>query len=327
MGKSLDQVIADVEKQFGKGTVRSMAEYVDIEKVSSGSIGLDIALGGGYPKGRIIEIYGAESSGKTTTALHAIVEVQKLGKMALYLDYENAIDPYYCECIGVDLSADKFRIINPESTEEGFEIIRKFLDVDEIGAIVVDSVAAMVPKSELQGDFGDSKMGLQARSMSQGMRMLVQGISKSNCVVIFINQTRDKIGVMFGDPTTTTGGNALKFYASQRLKISKSGGEKDSEGEFISITSKIVIEKNKVAPPKRKCEIPIKFGVGYDIVTELINIAAEAEIIQKKGSWFAYGDVKLGQGIEAVRKVFEDNPELFEEVQTKVKLNLGLIEE
>lgn len=671
--KTLDQVISAVDSKFGKGTVRSMEEYVDIEKVSSGSIGLDIATGGGYPKGRIVEIFGAESSGKTTSALHAAVEVQKEGKMVLYLDYENAIDPYYCECIGLDMSAEKFRIINPDCTEDGFEIMRSFLEVDSIGLIVVDSVAAMTPKAELQGDFGDSKMGLQARSMSQGLRMLNQGISKSNCLVIFINQTRDKIGVMFGcfdyktkvlledgstecigkivnqklpvkvmslnretrkyeakkikkyynngkadffykftvkknygngrsyfkctpnhliftssgeisadvievgdyvlskdiyrlsdtqreivygsmlgdgsvkkngvfcighgerqidyckwkqsyfsnittseyknskngwnfetkrdselnllreelykdggrvltkrflekltplsiavwymddaclsgshkkwgygkveisvksydnvyinllkealskfglspkatnkstllfsgeesrkiqelvceyicdnmqyklshhfrnkfnppkhefiesewkptpmkvllkeisvkdskymnkfdieiednhnylvdgvsvhnSPETTTGGNALKFYASLRLKVSKSGGEKDRDGEFVSITSKILVDKNKVAPPKRKCEIPIKFGVGYDKVTELINLATELSIIDKKGSWFSYDDTKIGQGIDSARIMLEDNPELYEEIELKVKTDLGLID-
>jgi recombination protein RecA len=327
MSKKLDQVIGDVEKRFGKGTVRSMEDYVDVEKISSGSIGLDMALGGGYPKGRVIEVYGAESSGKTTTALHAAVQVQKVGKIVLYMDYENAIDPFYCESIGLDISANKFRLVNPDSTEDGFEIMRSFLDVEDIGMIVVDSVAAMTPKAELQGDFGDSKMGLQARSMSQGLRMLTQGISKSNCIVMFINQTRNKIGVMFGSPITTTGGNALKFYASQRLDISKAAGEKDSEGEFTSILSKIKVIKNKVAPPMKKCEIPIKFGVGFDTLSEIIDIATELGIILKKGSWYSYEDSKLGQGKDAVRAIMEDNPEMTDEIERKVKLNLGLLEE
>ena len=327
MGKSLDEIIGDIDKRFGKGYVRHMEEYINIEKVSSGSIGLDLALGGGYPKGRVIEIYGAESSGKSTTALHAAVEVQKIGKMVLYLDYENAIDPEYCEMLGIDMSKDKFRIATPDSTEDGFETIRTFLDYDGLGLVVVDSVAAMVPKAELAGDFGDAKMGLQARAMSQSMRMLCQKISKSSAIVIFINQIREKIGIVFGDPTTTPGGNALKFYASQRLAITKSGGEKDKEGEFVSIISRITVKKNKVAPPMRKCEIPIKFGVGFDKYLELVNIASENEIILKKGSWYSYGDTKLGQGSEAVVLLLQDNPELFEEIDRKVRINLGLIEE
>lgn len=327
MGKSLEEIISDVDKRFGKGYVRHMEEFVDIKKVSSGSIGLDVALGGGYPEGRIVEIYGAESSGKTTTALQAAVEIQKLGKMVLYLDYENAIDPDYCEMIGVDMSKEMFRIVNPDSTEDGFETIRTFLDYDNLGLVVVDSVAAMVPKAELQGDFGDSKMGLQARAMSQSMRMLVQKISKSSAIVIFINQTRQKIGIAYGDPTTTTGGEALKFYASQRLAVTKSGGEKDRDGEFTSIISRITVKKNKVAPPMKKCEIPIKFGVGYDKFSELVNIAAENDIISKKGSWYSYGESKLGQGSEAVAAILEDNPELFEEIDKKVRINLGLLQE
>lgn len=324
MSNKLNDIISKVESQFGKGYVRHMEEYLDIERVSSGSIGLDMALGGGYPKGRVIEIFGAESSGKTTTALHAAVEVQKIGKMVLYLDYENAIDPEYCESIGLDLSKDKFRIANPSTTEDGFEIIRAFLEADEIGLIVIDSVAAMVPRAELNGDFGDSKMGLQARAMSQSLRMLTRSISKSSAIVIFINQTRDKIGVMFGDPTTTTGGNALKFYASQRLDVRKSGGDKDKEGEFVSILSKITVKKNKVAPPMRKCEIPIMFGIGFDKMGELIAIATDLDIINKKGSWYSYGDTKLGQGADSVRVILEDNPELVEELFHKVKTNLGL---
>lgn len=325
MSKSLQEVLNKVEQTFGKGYVRHMEEYLDIERVSSGSIGLDMALGGGYPKGRIIEIYGAESSGKTTTALHAAVQVQKQGKMVLYLDYENAIDPEYCESIGLDLSKEKFRIVNPLTTEDGYELIRSFLEVDVIGLIVVDSVAAMVPRAELTGDFGDSKMGLQARAMSQGLRMLVNSIGKSSAIVIFVNQTRDKLGIVFGSPETTTGGNALKFYASQRLDVKKAGGDKDSDGEFTSIISKITIKKNKVAPPMRKCEVPILFGVGFDKIGELINIASELNIILKKGSWYSYGDTKLGQGADSVRSIMEDNPELFEEIEHKVKLNLGLI--
>lgn len=328
MSKELDSIISGVEKDFGKGSVVNFEENVkDIEFSSSGSIAFDLALGGGYPKGRIIEVFGAESSGKTTAALHAIVEIQKTGKMAVYLDYENALDPFYMEALGVDLSKDKFLLVYPNSTEDGFEIMRRFIKVPEIGIVVVDSVAAMVPKAELQGDFGDSKMGLQARSMSQALRMLVSDIRKSDCIAFFINQTRDKIGVMFGDPTTTTGGNALKFYASQRIKTSKSGGVKDKEGELISNTTKIVVDKNKVAPPKRKCEINIRFGEGFDVITELIDLSVDQGIINKSGSWFSYGEIKLGQGAESVRALLLDNPELYEELSNKLKLNLGLMEE
>ena len=324
MGKKLEDVIKNVEKSFGTGIVRHMEEYVDIPRISSGSIALDAALGGGYPEGRVVEIYGAESSGKTTAALHLAVQVQKLGKVVLYFDYENAIDPEYCEAIGLDLSREKFRISNPSTTEDGFEIIRAFLEVDDIGLIVVDSVAAMVPRAELNGDFGDSKMGLQARAMSQSLRMLTRSISTSNAIVVFINQTRDKIGVVFGDPSTTTGGNALKFYASQRLEVKKAGGEKDKDGEFTSILSKITIKKNKVAPPMRKCEVPILFGIGFDRVGEVISLAVAEGIIAKSGSWYSYDTTKLGQGTDSVRSILDDNPELFEEIEKKVRINLGL---
>ncbi|MCK9544172.1 MAG: recombinase RecA [Novosphingobium sp.] len=325
---TIGNVIASIDKEFGKGTVINFEENVkDIEFISSGSIALDIALGGGYPKGRIIEAYGAESSGKTTAALHAIVEVQKEGLIAVYFDYENALDPVYMASVGVDLSKDKLLIVYPESTEQGFEMMRRFVKAEEVGIIVIDSVAAMVPKSELQGDFGDSKMGLQARAMSQAMRMLVSDIKKSDCIAYFINQTRDKIGVVFGDPTTTTGGNALKFYASQRLRLAKSTSQKDKEGETISTTTKITIDKNKVAPPKRKCQINIRYGEGFDRYIELIEMGVELGIINKSGSWFNYGDVKLGQGQEAVRVMLMDNPELSEEVEHKIRMNVGLIEE
>lgn len=325
---TINNVISSIEKEFGKGTVVNFEENVrDIEFISSGSIALDLALGGGYPKGRIIEAYGAESSGKTTAALHAIVEVQKIGKMAVYFDYENALDPVYMASIGVDLGKDKLQIVYPESTEQGFEIMRRFIKSPEVGIMVIDSVAAMVPKSELQGDFGDSKMGLQARAMSQAMRMLVSDIKRSDCVAYFINQTRDKIGIVFGSPITTTGGNALKFYASQRINLAKSGSQKDKEGDTISTTTKVTVDKNKVAPPKRKCQINIRFGEGFDRFIELIDMGVELGIINKSGSWFNYGDVKLGQGQEAVRVMMLDNPELTEEIEHKIRMNLGLIEE
>lgn len=328
MSKQLDQAISKIDNMFGKGTVVNFEENVkDVEFISSGSIKLDLALGGGYAVGRIIEAYGAESSGKTTAAIHAIVEVQKLGKMAVYLDYENALDPVYMASLGVDFSKEKLLIVYPDSTEQGFEIMKQFVGVEEVGIIVVDSVAAMTPKAELEGDFGDSKMGLQARAMSQAMRMLVSSIKKSDCIAFFINQTREKIGVMFGDPTTTTGGKALQFYASQRLRLAKAGSQKDKEGEFISTTTRVTIDKNKVAPPKRKAEINIRYGEGFDIIQEIIDLGVELDIIKKSGSWFSYGETKLGQGAESVRTIFEDNPELFEEIEHKVRLNLGLIEE
>ena len=324
----LEDVIAAIDKEFGKGTIQNFEDNLkDIELISSGSIGLDRALGGGYPKGRIVEIYGSESSGKTTTALEAIVEVQKLGLIALYVDYENALDPVYCQSIGIDFSKEKWLMCTPKTTEEGIEIVRKFVHVDKIGIIVIDSVAAMVPKAELEGESGDSKMGLQARAMSQGLRLLVNSVNTSKCIVMFINQTRDKIGISFGDPTTTTGGNALKFYASQRLAITKSGGDKDKDsGEAVSINSKITVKKNKVAPPLRVATVPIKFGEGFDKFKELVDIAVELDIIHKSGSWFSYGDTKLGQGSDGVVLLLKDNPELYDEIDNKVRVNLGLAE-
>jgi len=328
MSKELELALASIDKEFGKGTVINFEDVVEgIEFISSGSIAIDMALGGGYPKGRIIEAYGAESSGKSTAALHAAIEVQKLGKMVVYLDYENALDPVYMESLGLDFSKNKLLISYPKTTEEGFEIIKKLVKVPEVGIIVIDSVAAMVPRAELEGDFGDSKMGLQARAMSQAMRMLVGEIKRSDCIVFFINQTREKIGISFGDPTTTTGGNALKFYASQRLRFAKSQSQKDKEGEFVSTTTKITIDKNKVAPPKRIAEINIVYGEGFDVVQEIIDLGVKLEIIEKKGSWFNYGNTKLGQGNDSVKTILLDNPELYEELKHKVKLNLGLIEE
>jgi recombination protein RecA len=224
------------------------------------------------------------------------------------------------ESLGVDFSKDKFRMSCPKSTEEGFEIARKFIKAPEVGIIIFDSVAAMIPKAELEGDFGDSKMGLQARAMSQAMRMLVGEISRSNCIVFFINQTREKIGVVYGDNTTTTGGNALKFYASQRLKFAKSQSQKDKEGDFVSTTTKITVDKNKVGIPKRIAEINIVYGQGFDIVQEIVDLGVKFEVIEKKGSWFSYGDVKLGQGADSVKSILLDNPELYEELKEKIIL-------
>lgn len=263
----------------------------------------------------------------TTIAIHALVQVQKEGQMGVYFDYENALDPVYMESLGVDFSKDKLLIVYPNTTEQGFEMMRKFVGVDEVGIIVVDSVAAMVPQAELEGDFGDSKMGLQARAMSQALRMLVSDIKKSDTIAYFINQTRDKLNVMFGNPETTTGGNALKFYATQRIRLAKSTVTKDKEGEAISTLTKITIDKNKVAPPKKKAQINIRYGIGFDLIQEIIDFGVELGIIKKSGSWFSYGDTKLGQGAESVRALLEDNPELFEELDRKVRIELGLIEE
>jgi len=322
----LDKATSIIDKEFGKGTIQNFEENVEgVKFVSSGSIKLDIALGGGWAKGRIAEIYGSESSGKTTAAIHAAVEVQMLGQIAIFLDFENAFDPHYGAALGLDYSKDKWRFSQPNSGEDGFEIIEKLLGVPEIGIIIVDSVAAMIPRAEIDGDYGDSKMGLHARLMSQAMRKLVGIIKKSDCIVLFINQTRDKIGVIFGDPSTTTGGHALKFYASQRAEIKKFSQEKSGD-EVVSILSRIKIKKNKVAPPFKQCEIPIRFGEGFDHIGETLDLGVEFGIIKKSGSWYNYRETRLGQGRDAVRTLLEDNEELVEEITKKVKIDLGLIE-
>lgn len=320
MGANLDKAIGDINKLFGKGSIINFEDEPldDIDFISSGSIGLDLALGGGYPKGRIVEIFGAESSGKTTLALHAITEAQNSGMMAVYIDLENALDPFYAQNIGVTLSKDRWLFSQPSSGEDTFTIIDKLLDSKEVGVIVVDSVAALVPRAEIDGDFGDQKMGLHARLMSQGMRKLVTKINKSNCLVIFINQTRDKIGIVFGNPTTTTGGNALKFYASQRLEVNRSGALKDTDGNIISYSTTVKVIKNKVAPPMKKAMFPITFGIGIDRTQEILEMAVELGIIEKSGSWYSYDKSKLGQGVNAVRDLLNDNPELVEELKNKI---------
>ena len=324
MSDKLKNAVASLEKRYGKGVVLAGDQTVaDVEFIDSGSLRLNHALGGGYPKGRVIEIYGEESTGKTTLAIHACVKAQQQGLPCVYIDHENAFDPAYAEALGIDFSPELWLFSQPTSGEESFDIIEEFLSTNEIGVIVVDSVAAMVPKGELDGDFGDSKMGLHARLMSQGFRKLISKVSKSSTCLIFINQMRDRIGVMFGDPKTTTGGNALKFYASQRLRIYRTGSNKDREGiDMVSNNIRIEVKKNKVAPPFRKCELVIEFGVGFDTYAEIISLAVELGIIKKSGSWYAYDDgTKLGQGDNNVKQLLKDNPELFEEIQLRVSKN------
>lgn len=315
---SVDQAVKELEKKFDKGIVINFEDSrKDVTVFSSGSLTLNKALGGGYPIGRIIEIYGAESSGKTTLAIHACVEMQKIGKSCLYIDVENAFDPFYAENLGVDFHKEKWQFSQPSSGEEAFGVLDVFLDVADIGLIVVDSVAALTPKAEIDGDFGESKMGLHARLMSQAMRKLVGKILKSECTVIFINQTRDKIGVVYGNPTTTTGGNALKFYASQRLEVARSGQNKEGE-EVVSHRTRVKVVKNKIAPPFRKAEFDIVFGKGIDYMQELVDIAVDSDIITKKGSWYSYKETKLGQGNNSVIEILGSNPELFEEIQKQI---------
>lgn len=316
----VDEVIHNIEKRFGKGSVISFTEeeQFNIKRVSTGSLGLDLATGGGWPKGRIIEIYGPESSGKTTLALHAIAEVQKQGGLAAYIDSEHSFDPIYAENLGISLDKEKFLFSQPTTGEEALGIAEELLKIKEVQIIVFDSVAAMIPLAELEGDFGESKMGLHARLMSQGMRKLTGMVSKSECCMIFINQLRDKIGVMFGNPETTTGGNALKFYASIRCDIRRKEIVKDKENQAISNRVKVKVVKNKTYPPFKECEFLIEYGRGISVVDEVLNIAIESGIIQQKGSWFSYEESKLGQGRDNLPTLMEDNPTLFEEIKQKV---------
>ncbi len=319
--KSLADACASIEKRFGKEALSGTIEGV--EYVSSGSLDLDRALGGGYAKGRIIEIFGWESSGKSTLALHAVAEVQKLGLAAAYIDMEHAMDLFYAAQIGVDVElGERFILSQPENGENGLEIVREFLQAEEIGIIVVDSVTALIPKAVLAGEAGDSKMGLQARMMSQMIPTLIAEAKRSNKIVIFINQLREKIGVMFGNPQTTTGGNALKFYASQRVEVIRSTQVKDGD-EVMANTTKVKVVKNKVAPPHRKAQFEIRYGIGIDKVKEIVDLGVEFGIIEKKGSWYSYEESKLGQGAEAVRNLLEDNPELQEELYQKIQVSIG----
>jgi recombination protein RecA len=316
---ALNQALGKIEKDFGKGSVMKLGEAsaMKIDSISTGSIGLDIALGiGGLPKGRIVEIYGPESSGKTTVALHSVAEAQKLGGIAAFIDAEHALDPVYAKALGVDV--DNLIISQPDTGEQALEIAEALIRSGAIDIIVIDSVAALVPRAEIEGDMGDSHVGLQARLMSQALRKLTGSIKKSNCVAIFINQLREKVGIMFGNPETTTGGRALKFYASVRLEVRKADAIKQGD-KVIGNRTRVKVVKNKVAPPFRQCEFDIMYGEGISKVGDLLDIAAEVDIIKKSGAWYSYQDTKLGQGRENVKKFLEDNPDIIDEVNIKVR--------
>ena len=317
--KALKLTLDKLDKTYGKGTVMKMgdAPIQEVDVISSGSLGLDLALGvGGYPRGRVVEIYGPESSGKTTLTLHAIAEAQKNGGIAAFIDAEHAFDRYYAESLGVDI--ENLIISQPDNGEQALEIADNLIRSGAIDIIVIDSVAALTPKSEIEGEMGDSKMGLHARLMSQALRKLTGSISKTNCTVIFINQLREKIGVMFGNPETTTGGNALKFYASVRLDIRRSTQIKNSNSEVMGNKTRVKVVKNKVAPPFKMAEFDIMYGEGISKVGEILDIGVAYEIIKKSGSWFSYQDTKLGQGRDAVKALLLDNPELMEELEQKI---------
>lgn len=318
--ESIKRAFSNLEKRYGKGVVTSFSadSIVEVERIPCGSIGLEFITGGGWPEGRIVEIYGPESSGKTTVCLHAMVEGQKLGKAVAMIDMEHAFDPTYATNLGLDIEdEDKFIFSQPDNGEQAFEIAEELLKTNELAILVIDSVAALVPKAEIEGDFGESKMGLQARLMSQAMRKLVGLVKKSGCTVIFTNQLRENIGVMFGNPETTTGGNALKFYASVRLDIRRFGQLKDGE-EVFGNQVRVKCVKNKVAPPFRKAEFDIIFGRGISKEGEILNWGVELDIIKKSGSWFSYGETRLGQGVDNCRQLLKDNPELCSEIEEKI---------
>jgi len=319
--KALQLTMEKIEKSYGKGSIMRMGDKPvdDVQAIHSGSIALDMAMGiGGYPKGRVIEIFGPESSGKTTLAIHAIAEAQKVGGIAAFIDAEHAFDPTYAQKLGVDIN--ELLISQPDNGEQALEIADSLIRSGAIDIIVIDSVAALTPKAEIEGEMGDSKMGLQARLMSQALRKLTGSISKTKTCVIFINQLRDKIGVMFGNPETTTGGNALKFYASMRLDIRKIGQLKDGD-DVQGNHTRVKVVKNKVAPPFRKAEFDILFGEGISKIGEIIDLGVEINLIKKAGSWFSYGETKLGQGREGVKALLKDNPELMEELEAKIYAN------
>ena len=316
--KALQLAMDKIEKDHGRGTIMKMGDSVieDVAVIPTGSVSLNLALGvGGYPRGRVIEIYGPESSGKTTLAIHAIAETQKAGGIAAIIDAEHAFDRFYAEKLGVDI--DELLISQPDSGEQALEIADQLIRSSAVDLVVIDSVAALTPKAELEGDMGDSKMGLQARLMSQALRKLTANINKTNTTCIFINQLREKIGVMFGNPETTTGGNALKFYASVRLDIRRVSQLKDGD-EIIGNQTRVKVVKNKVAPPFRKAEFDIMFGEGVSRVGEILDIAVDRGIVKKSGSWFSYGESKLAQGRDAAKKVLADNPELAAEIEEQI---------
>lgn len=324
--KALKLTLDKLDKTYGKGAVMKLGDQAvqEVEAISTGSLGLDIALGvGGYPKGRVIEIYGPESSGKTTLTLHAIAESQKAGGIAAFIDAEHAFDRSYAQKLGVDI--ENLIISQPDNGEQALEIADNLIRSGAIDIVVIDSVAALTPKSEIEGEMGDSKMGLHARLMSQALRKLTGSISKTHCTVIFINQLREKIGVMFGNPETTTGGNALKFYASVRLDIRRATQIKDTDGDVQGNRTRVKVVKNKVAPPFKTAEFDIMYGSGISKVGEIIDLGVDYEIIKKSGSWFSYGDTKLGQGRDAVKALLLDNPELFEELEQKIKEAIALL--
>jgi len=324
---ALEAALSQIDRAFGKGSVMKMGQKstMDIESVSTGSLGLDIALGiGGLPKGRVIEIYGPESSGKTTLSLHCVAEMQKEGGVAAFIDAEHALDPVYAAKLGVDVN--ELLIAQPDTGEQGLEIADTLVRSGAVDILVIDSVAALTPRAELEGDMGDSLPGLQARLMSQALRKLTGSISKSGCMVIFINQIRMKIGVMYGSPETTTGGNALKFYSSVRLDIRRIGAIKYRD-EVVGNQTRVKIVKNKVAPPFRQVEFDIMYGEGISKTGELIDLGIKAEVIEKSGSWYSYGDERIGQGRENVRTFLKDNPDIAETIETQIRRNEGLLEE
>lgn len=325
--KALEAALSHIEKQYGKGSVMKLGEpgaHMKVEAVPTGSLGLDIALGvGGIPKGRIVEIYGPESSGKTTVALHMVAEVQKRGGIAGFIDAEHALDPVYAKNIGVDI--DNLYISQPDNGEQALEITETMVRSGAVDIVIVDSVAALVPKAEIEGDMGDSHVGLHARLMSQALRKLTAVISRSNCVVIFINQLREKVGVMFGNPETTTGGRALKFYASVRLDVRK-GETLKQGGEIVGSHTKVKVVKNKVAPPFKQAEFDIMFGTGISREGEILDLASDCSVVNKSGAWYSYNGEKIGQGRENAKVFLKDNPEICLEIENKVRAYYNLIQ-
>lgn len=317
--KAIEAAMGQIEKQFGKGSIMKLGEHsvLNLDSISTGCLGLDIALGiGGVPRGRIIEIYGPESSGKTTVALHIVAEAQKLGGSAAYVDAEHALDPSYAKKLGVDI--DNLIVSQPDTGEQGLEITEALVRSNAIDVIVVDSVAALVPRAEIEGEMGDSHVGLQARLMSQALRKLAGSINKSKCVAIFINQLREKVGVMFGNPETTTGGRALKFYSSVRMDIRRIDSIKQGD-EVVGNRTRVKLTKNKVAPPFKNAEFDIMYNEGISRTGDVLDIGVKEEIVQKSGAWFSYNDIRLGQGRENAKQFFKENPELLKEVETKIR--------